>query len=82
MQEEKNARSTSAVQEGSTGATAERLKEATNSETLSDLRADEKLSGGDSTSRDVASTPAPDGSSTTTPGSHERADGSNTGEPM
>lgn len=80
MQEEKNAQPGDTSSQRSTN--DERLAEATSSETLSDIRADEKFSDKNPTTRDVASTPAPDGTGTTTPGSTERADGSNTGEPM
>ncbi len=56
-------------------ATTERLAEATNAGTLSDVRTDEKLPANDSTNGVI---PAPDGSI----GKSERADGSDTGEPM
>lgn len=51
-----------------------RLAEATSSETLSDVHAETKLTGKDSTADEVGSMPAPDGDSTTT-GTPERADG-------
>jgi len=70
MQREENARD-------------ERLAEATNSETLSDVRAETKLNDKDSTAREVGTTLTPDGDSTLPRTSDKRAGGSSTdGDPM
>lgn len=59
----------------------ERLAEATDSETLSDVRAETKLTDKDSKARESGSTPTPTGDGTTT-GNLELADGNSAGEPM
>jgi hypothetical protein len=83
MQEEnKNARPDSFAQQGEATAKDERFAEATSSETLHDVRTEEKLSSGDSSTREANAIAAPDVNHISPSSSSERADGSDTGEPM